>query len=34
MNEALNYQNVAVIINVDSLIVLTQNASDSSMGRS
>jgi len=34
MNEALNYQNVSVIINVDSLIVLTQNASDSSMGRS
>lgn len=34
MAEAMNYNKVAVIINVDSLIVLNQSASDSSMGRS
>lgn len=34
MSEAINYKNVAVIINLDSLIVLNHNASDSSMGRS
>ena len=34
MTEAKNYQRAAVIIDVDSLITLTQSASDSSMGRS
>ena len=34
MEEAMNYNNVAVIFNVDSLIVINQSASDSSMGRS
>lgn len=34
MGEAINYSKVAVIINVDSLITLSQSASDSSMGRS
>lgn len=34
MGEAMNYNRVAVIINVDSLIVLNQSSSDSSMGRS
>lgn len=30
----MNYNKVAVIINVDSLIVLNKSSSDSSMGRS
>ena len=34
MTEAKNYQRAAVMINADSLITLTENASDSSMGRS
>ena len=34
MEEAMNYNNVAVILNVDSFIVVNQSASDSSMGRS
>ena len=33
MTEAKNYQRAAVMINVDSLITLAQNASDSDMGR-
>lgn len=34
MSEAIRYNSVAVIINVDSFIVLNQSESDSSMGRS
>jgi hypothetical protein len=34
MAEAINYDKVAVILNVDSLIVLNESSSDSSMGRS
>lgn len=34
MTEAKNYDRVAVIINVDSLITMSQNASDSNFGRS
>lgn len=34
MGEAVNYDKVAVIINADSLIVLNESVSDSSMGRS
>ena len=34
MTEAKNYDKVAVIINVDSLITMSENASDSSFGRS
>jgi hypothetical protein len=34
MSEAINYDSVAVIINMDSLIILNQSASDSNMGRS
>ena len=30
----MNYKKVAVILNMDSLIVLNQSSSDSSMGRS
>lgn len=34
MSEAKNYERVAVIINVDSLIMISENASDSNFGRS
>lgn len=34
MMEAKNYKKVAVIINLDSLIILNESASDSNMGRS
>ena len=34
MSEAKNYEKVAVLINLDSLITISENASDSSMGRS
>jgi hypothetical protein len=34
MSEAFNYDKVAVVINLDSLIIMNKNSSDSSMGRS
>ena len=34
MNEATNYSKIAVIINLDSLIILNKSSSDSSMGQS
>jgi len=34
MSEAFNYSKVAVIFNLDSLLIMNQSSSDSSMGRS
>ena len=34
MMEAKNYDRVAVIINLDSMVMLSESASDSNMGRS
>lgn len=34
MMEAKNYDRVAVMVNLDSLIILNENASDSNFGRS